>query len=101
MKDNKELHELGRGKGELVKVCTASGQLEANVLKSRLEAEGIPSLLRYDSASSVFGIYFDGLGRVDIMVPVELAEDAARVLSSKPDLITDADTEPENNSGER
>jgi len=69
---------------ELVKVYTAAGQLEANVVKSRLESEGIPAMLRYDSASNIYGIYVDGLGQVDVLVPARAAEQAKEILSSQP-----------------
>ncbi|MFQ6058931.1 MAG: DUF2007 domain-containing protein [Anaerolineae bacterium] len=65
----------------LVKVHTASGQLQAQVIKTRLESEGIPVLLRYDSASIVFGLTVDGLGEVEVLVPERLAERARKVLA--------------------
>lgn len=68
---------------KLVKVYTAAGQLEANVVKSRLESEGIPSMLRYDSASNIYGIFVDGLGQVDVLVPAEAEEHAREILSDQ------------------
>lgn len=67
-------------KGKLARVYTAQGHLEANVMKSHLEAEGIPVLLKYESASFVYGITVDGLGKVHLWVPEELAEEAREVL---------------------
>lgn len=67
-------------KGKLACVHTAYGQCEASVMKSHLEAEGIPVLLKYDSASQVFGITVDGLGKVRLMVPERLAEEARDIL---------------------
>ncbi|MBI2958331.1 MAG: DUF2007 domain-containing protein [Chloroflexi bacterium] len=64
----------------LALVHTAYGQLEADVLKSHLEAEGIPVLLKYESASRVFGIMVDGLGKVHLWVPEDLADEAREVL---------------------
>ena len=72
----------GVGKTELVKVYTTCGQLEAEVMKSRLESEGIPVLLQYDSASIVFGITVDGLGKVNILVPANLAQEARSILQT-------------------
>jgi len=63
----------------LVTVCTAR-QIEAYVLKGRLESEGVPTLLKYDSASLVYGLTIDGLGEVKIMVPKHLAEEAKEIL---------------------
>jgi hypothetical protein len=67
-------------KGKLACVHTSYGQCEASVMKSHLEAEGIPVLLKYDSASQVFGITVDGLGKVHLMVPEGLAEEARDIL---------------------
>jgi hypothetical protein len=63
----------------LVTVYTAR-QIEAQVIKGRLESEGIPALLKYDSASLVYGITTNGLGEVKIMVPMHLAEAAKEIL---------------------
>ena len=63
----------------LVTVRTAS-YLEAQIIKGRLESEGIPALLSYESAGLVYGITVDGLGEVKIMVPRDLAEEAKAIL---------------------
>ena len=65
----------------LVRVRTEMGHLRAQVIKTRLESEGIPVLLRYDSASIVFGLTVDGLGKVEILVPEPLAEQARAILA--------------------
>jgi hypothetical protein len=54
--------------------------LEAQIIKGRLESEGIPVLLSYESAGLVYGIIVDGLGEVKIMVPKRLAEEAKEIL---------------------
>jgi hypothetical protein len=54
--------------------------MEAHVIKGRLESEGIPVLLRYESAGLVYGITVDGLGQVKVMVPSHLAEEAKQIL---------------------
>lgn len=64
---------------QLAIICTAR-QMEAQIIKGRLESEGIPTLLKYDSASLVYGLTIDGLGEVQIMVPKHLAEDAKEIL---------------------
>ena len=63
----------------LVTVCTAR-QMEAQIIKGRLESEGIPTLLSYDSASLVYGLTIDGLGEVKILVPEHLAKEAKEIL---------------------
>ncbi len=65
----------------LVSVRTARHLLEAQILKGRLEAEGIPVLLRYESAGLVYGLTVDGLGEVKIMVPEHLLEQAREILA--------------------
>ncbi len=65
----------------LVQVYTAQGHLRAHVIKSKLDAAGVPALLSYDSASLLFGLTIDGIGEVRIMVPGEYAEEARRLLA--------------------
>jgi hypothetical protein len=64
---------------QLVNVYTAR-YMEAQIIKGRLESEGIPVLLSYESAGLVYGITVDGLGEVKIMVPERLAEEAREIL---------------------
>ena len=66
-------------KEQLVTVCTAR-QMEAQIIKGRLECESIPVLLSYDSASLVYGFTVNGLGEVKIMVPKHLAQEAKEIL---------------------
>jgi len=67
----------------LVVVSTVQGQLAASVIKGHLESEGIPALLRYESAGPVYGITADGLGEVRILVPQECAEEARRLIEPR------------------
>jgi len=64
---------------QLVSVCTTT-YMEAHVIKGRLESEGIPVLLSYESAGLVYGITVDGLGEVKVMVPKHLSEEAKEIL---------------------
>lgn len=66
-------------KEQLVTVYTAR-YMEAQIIKGRLESEGIPALLSYESAGLVYGLTVDGLGEVRIMVPGHLAEEAKEIL---------------------
>ena len=72
------------GKDKLVAIYNAK-QIEAQIIKGRLENEGIPVLLSYDSSSVVFGFTVDGLGEVKIMVPERFAEQAREILKVKYD----------------
>lgn len=77
-------------------VYIASGQLRAEVIRSKLEAAGIPVLLQYESLGVVMGLTVDGLGEVRVLVPAEYA-DAARALLVESDepLTEDSDDFPE------
>jgi len=66
-------------KDQFVTVRTAR-QVEARVIQGRLESEGIPVLLSYESAGLVYGLTVDGLGEVKIMVPGRLATRARDIL---------------------
>lgn len=63
-------------------VCTASGMVHANILKGRLESEGIPARLLYEAAGEIYGLTIDGLGKVDILVPTAHLEEARRSLET-------------------
>ncbi len=65
-------------------VYVASGQLEAQVVKARLEDAGIPVLLSYESVGPVVGVTVNGLGEVKVMVPSPVAPQARAVLQEPP-----------------
>jgi hypothetical protein len=64
----------------LTLIQTVQGMLPAQVIKTKLEAAGIPVLLEYESAGQAIGLTVDGLGAVHIFVPDEFAEDAHLVM---------------------
>lgn len=70
-------------KKDLVVVHVAQGELEANVMKSHLESEGIPVLLKYEAIGRVIGLTIDGLGEVRILVPKEFAEQAREIIKPR------------------
>ena len=65
---------------DLVVICTVQGELEAIIVKSHLESEGIPVLLKYESAARVYGLTVDGLAEVRVLVPKRLAETARQII---------------------
>jgi hypothetical protein len=65
---------------DLVQVYMASGQLAAQVIKTKLESFGIPVLLSYESLGIVMGLTVDGLGEVRVLVPRNRAEEAQALL---------------------
>jgi len=66
-----------------VLIHIAQGELEANIIKSHLESEGIPVLLQYESVSRVYGLTVDGLAEVRLLVPQELAEEARHIIAPR------------------
>ena len=80
----------------LVTIYESEGMLEAEVVKAKLEANGIPVLLKYDAAGQIFGMTAVPLGRVEVQVPRDLEEDALDVLApEEPDgLVEDAAGDP-------
>ena len=57
------------------------GRMEADVLKSYLEAEGIQvELFQEAIGHNVYPVMIDGLGRVQIFVPKEQAAEAKEIL---------------------
>ena len=71
---------MGRSRSDLVVICTVQGELAAAVIKSHLESEGIPVLMKSESAGRVYGLTVDGLGQVSILVPQEFAEEAKHII---------------------
>ena len=68
-----------KGSPDLKRIATVGGQMEALILKSRLEAERIPVHLSYDSAGSVYAFSQTNLGAVHLMVPEAFAEAALHI----------------------
>ena len=68
------------GKSKLVSVYSGN-YLQAQIVKGRLESEGVPVLLRYEGTGLIYGITVDGLGEARVMVPEELAEEAEAIVA--------------------
>ncbi len=66
---------------DLAELMAVEGGLEAEIIKSKLESFAIPVLLRYEAAGRIFGITMNGLGKVKVMVPRDLLEEAKKVLA--------------------
>lgn len=66
---------------ELIVVYVAAGQVEANLVKSLLEAEGIPAMVAQEGAGSAFGLTVGPMGRAEILVPASRAEEARELLA--------------------
>lgn len=54
--------------GSYVSVYKAEGQLEGEMVKAFLEAQGIPAMLSQDTAGKIYGLTVGNLGEVDLLV---------------------------------
>jgi len=65
----------------LVVVTTISGELQAELMRGLLEAQGIPVLLVQESAGRTFGITNSPLGEVEVLVAESRIQDARDVIA--------------------
>ena len=79
----------------LVDIYRASGEAEAYIIKGKLEANGIPCILRSNAARSVHMFTVDGMGEIKIAVNESMAEDARRLLEEEPPLLNEEEGAPE------
>lgn len=70
---------------ELVKVYTAAGDLDAEMVKGFLEAQGIKVMLVQESIGRTYGLTVGMLGEVKLLVPSEQAEEAKSLLEDMED----------------
>ena len=71
----------------------SSGMINAEIVAGRLETEGIPVKLRYEAVGVIYGLTFDGLGEVRVMVPSSYLKMALDVLAEsyeEDDIVTDS-----------
>jgi hypothetical protein len=80
----------GHMETEPVVVWEALNLMEAEIVKGRLESEGIPAIIRADAAGTIFGLSVGDLARADVLVPEPLAERALAILS---EVVTEPDEE--------
>jgi len=67
---------------DLITVYVSQGPLGAEVARSKLEAEGLQVLLRYEAVGRALGLTIDGLGRVQVCVHREDAALARAILET-------------------
>ncbi len=66
---------------EYVPVYTANGTLAAEMIRGFLESQGIPAMIRGESAGSAYGFTMGPMGEVEIYVPQSRAEEAEGLLN--------------------
>lgn len=63
------------------KLTDVQGRLEANMVESYLEAQGIDvELIQESIGQSSYALTVDGIGRVQVFVPREMLEEARQLL---------------------
>jgi hypothetical protein len=62
-------------------VATASGKLEADIIKGMLEAQGVETMLSYEAAGTAYGLGVGPLARVEILVRDEQVPEAEAILA--------------------
>ncbi|MFC2069199.1 putative signal transducing protein [Chloroflexota bacterium] len=75
--------DMKKPKSEFVVIDIVQGELAAQVIKSHLESEDIPVILKYESAGIIYGVTLDGLGEVRILVPKEFTKEAKEIIKSQ------------------
>ncbi len=65
---------------DIVRLVTLSGNLEAQILRGFLEANGVVVLLSGESASTAYGLGVGPLAQIDLMVPEEQLSEARQLL---------------------
>lgn len=68
---------------KLVTIYRSQGILTAQVIKAKLDAAGVPALLKYESAGLVLGLTVDGLGLVEVLVPEDWLAEAEALISEE------------------
>jgi hypothetical protein len=65
---------------DLVSVYIAHGQVEAQLIKSLLEAEGIPTMIAQEGAGAAYGLTVGILGIAEIFVREKDADEAKKLI---------------------
>jgi hypothetical protein len=82
MNDSTQKPPEGDPNIELVEVWTAHGEMNAQLIRSVLEGDGIESMIRGESVRLTHGITVDGLAEVRILVRKSDEERAREVIAA-------------------
>jgi len=66
----------------LTKVYSTKGQLEAEMIKGFLEAQGLDVVLSQESIGRTYGLTAGRLGQVFVLVPETQVEEATSILAA-------------------
>ena len=61
-------------------IFKAQGQIEAFIIKGKLESNGIPVRLKQEAIGKIYGLTLNGLGEVKVLVPEFYKEEAIKIL---------------------
>ena len=61
-------------------ITTVSGELQADLLRGLLEAEGIKVFLNQEGAGKVYGLTMGPMGEVQVLVPENQSEIARQIV---------------------
>jgi hypothetical protein len=92
-------HDTHDEEARLVQVYVTAGLYQAEIIRGKLETNGVPVLLKYESLGPVMGLTVDGLGQVEVWVPSQL-EAQARELLVEDDLLPDEEEQGQQVNGE-
>ncbi len=82
MDEPQRQHKKGDPNIELVEVATAQGEVEAQMIRSVLEGDGIEAMLSGESIRLTHAFTVDGLAEVKILVRADDADRAREVLDA-------------------
>jgi hypothetical protein len=77
---------LKKAPEDLIKVYTAHGEMEAQVIRGLLESCGIRSLMQGNAALSMQPFVMDGMGEIKIMVTEGQADEARKIIEANADV---------------
>ncbi|MBI3760415.1 MAG: DUF2007 domain-containing protein [Chloroflexi bacterium] len=66
---------------DFARVYTAVGMLQANLVKSMLEAASLPVLVYGESAATAYGFTVGDMARVELWVPVDRLVEAEEIVA--------------------
>jgi len=70
---------------KMIEIYRAASEAEARIIKSFLESNGIPCLMKANAAPSVHAFAIDGMGEVVILVWEDVIEKAIELIREEED----------------
>jgi hypothetical protein len=70
---------------EPVVVWEAANRMEAQIVRGRLESEGIPAIIQGEAVGTIYGLTTGNLARTVVLAPAPLADKARQILETAVD----------------